>query len=40
MSATVEKILKEVKGLSLEERHELWERIAAEEGPQEETAAS
>ncbi len=31
MSATVEKILKEVKGLSLEERYELWERIAAEE---------
>ena len=31
MSATVEKILKEVKGLSLEERRELWERVAAEE---------
>ena len=31
MSATLEKILKEVKSLSSEERQELWERIAAEE---------
>ena len=31
MSATLEKILKEVKSLSSEDRQELWERIAAEE---------
>ena len=31
MSATVEKILKEVKSLSSEERKELWDRVAAEE---------
>jgi hypothetical protein len=31
MSVTVTKILEEVKGLSVEERRELWERIAAEE---------
>jgi uncharacterized membrane protein YkoI len=31
MSATVEKILKDVKTLSSEERKELWERVAAEE---------
>ena len=31
MSATVEKILKEVKGLSSEERKELWDRVATEE---------
>jgi hypothetical protein len=31
MSVTVKKILEEVKGLSVEERRELWERIAAEE---------
>jgi uncharacterized membrane protein YkoI len=31
MSATVEKILKEVKNLSSEERQELWDRVAAEE---------
>src|SRR5207248_10817253 len=31
MSATLEKILKEVKSLTSEERQELWERIAAEE---------
>jgi tRNA A37 methylthiotransferase MiaB len=31
MSATVEKILKEVKNLSSQERQELWERVAAEE---------
>ena len=31
MSATLEKILKEVKSLSSEERQKLWERIAAEE---------
>jgi hypothetical protein len=31
MSATIEKILKEVKSLSSEERKELWERVAAEE---------
>ena len=31
MSATVEKILKEVKTLSSEERNELWDRIAADE---------
>ena len=31
MSATLEKILKEVKSLSSEERQELWERIATEE---------
>ena len=31
MSRTVEKILKEVKSLSSEERKELWERVAAEE---------
>jgi hypothetical protein len=31
MSATLKKILKEVKSLSSEERQELWERIAGEE---------
>jgi uncharacterized membrane protein YkoI len=31
MSATVEKILKEVKNLSTQERQELWDRVAAEE---------
>jgi uncharacterized membrane protein YkoI len=31
MSATVEKILKEVKNLSSQERQELWNRVAAEE---------
>ena len=31
MSATVERILKDVKTLSSEERKELWERVAAEE---------
>ena len=31
MSATVEKILKEVKRLSSEERKELWDRVAADE---------
>jgi len=31
MSATVEKILKEVKNLSSQERQELWDRVAAEE---------
>jgi uncharacterized membrane protein YkoI len=31
MSATVEKILKEVKRLSSQEREELWDRVAAEE---------
>jgi uncharacterized membrane protein YkoI len=31
MSATVEKILKEVKSLSSQERQELWDRVAAEE---------
>ena len=31
MSATIEKILKEVKSLSSEERNEFWERVAAEE---------
>ena len=31
VSRTVEKILKEVKSLSSEERKELWERVAAEE---------
>ena len=31
MSGTVEKILKEVKSLSSEERKEPWERVAAEE---------
>jgi hypothetical protein len=31
MSATVEKILKEVKTLSSQEREELWDRVAAEE---------
>ena len=31
MSATVEKILMEVKGLSSQERQELWDRVAAEE---------
>jgi uncharacterized membrane protein YkoI len=31
MSATVEKILKEVKSLSSQERKELWDRVAAEE---------
>jgi hypothetical protein len=31
VSATVEKILKEVKGLSSQERQELWDRVAAEE---------
>ncbi len=31
MSATVEKILKEVKTLSSEERKELWDRVADDE---------
>ena len=31
VSATVEKILKEVKTLSSKEREELWARVAAEE---------
>jgi len=31
MSATLEKILKEVKNLSSQERQELWDRVAAEE---------
>jgi hypothetical protein len=31
MSATVEKILREVKNLSSQERQELWDRVAAEE---------
>jgi len=31
VSATVEKILKEVKSLSSREREELWDRVAAEE---------
>lgn len=31
MSATVEKIFKEVKKLSSQERDELWDRVAAEE---------
>ena len=31
MSATVEKIFKEVKNLSSQERDELWDRVAAEE---------
>jgi len=31
MSATVEKILKEVKSLSSEQRRELWNRVADEE---------
>jgi hypothetical protein len=31
MSATVEKILREVKSLSSQERQELWDRVAAEE---------
>ena len=31
MSATVEKILKEVKTLSAKEREELWARVAVEE---------
>jgi hypothetical protein len=31
MSATVEKILREVKSLSSQEREELWDRVAAEE---------
>jgi hypothetical protein len=31
VSATVEKILQEVKSLSSEERKELWDRVAAEE---------
>jgi uncharacterized membrane protein YkoI len=31
MSATVEKILKEVKSLSSQDREELWARVAAEE---------
>ena len=30
VSATVEKILKEVKSLSSQERQELWDRVAAE----------
>jgi len=30
MSATVEKILQEVKSLSSQEREELWNRVAAE----------
>jgi uncharacterized membrane protein YkoI len=31
MSATVERILREVKSLSSQEREELWDRVAAEE---------
>ena len=31
MSATVEKILEEVKSLSSQEREELWDRVAVEE---------
>ena len=31
MSATVEKILQEVKSLSSQEREELWKRVAADE---------
>jgi hypothetical protein len=31
MSGTVEKILKEVKSLSSQERQELWDLVAAEE---------
>ena len=31
MSATVEKILKEVRSLLSEDRKELWDRVAAEE---------
>jgi hypothetical protein len=31
VSATVEKIFKEVKSLSSQERDELWDRVAAEE---------
>ena len=31
MSATIEKILKDVRSLSSEERQELWDRVAAEE---------
>ena len=31
MSATIEKILKDVERLSPEERKELWDRVAAEE---------
>ena len=31
MSATVEKILKEVETLSSDERRELWDRVAADE---------
>jgi uncharacterized membrane protein YkoI len=31
MSAIVEKILREVKSLSSQEREELWDRVAAEE---------
>jgi hypothetical protein len=31
MSATVEKILKEVRSLSSEDRKELWDRVAVEE---------
>ena len=31
MSATVEKILKEVESLSSDERRELWDRVAADE---------
>jgi hypothetical protein len=31
MSATVDKILQEVKGLSSQQRQELWDRVAAEE---------
>ena len=31
MSATLEKILKEVKSLSSQEREEFWQRVAADE---------
>jgi len=31
MSATVDKILRELKSLSSQERGELWDRVAAEE---------
>jgi hypothetical protein len=31
MSATVEKILKEVKSLSSQQREEFWQRVAADE---------
>ena len=31
MSATIEKILKDVRSLSSQERKELWDRVAADE---------